>query len=183
MNRIIVGVAFFAALVCLGVGSQVCAQTINVNNCPNINGTWNFVQEKVIHCDESPYPDPTRIITSGRITFSQDENNNCLFTAVKVIDTSTGDPRVGATVNFTGVIYHGGSKIAMQSIIKWNTGVAGDYRVTSSSVFGDLTVNKRTKVGTKITLAGNSHMGLDFYSSTAPSVHCAESQYSVLTPQ
>jgi hypothetical protein len=183
MYRVIVGVVIFAALACCGIWSNVCAQDINVNNCPNINGTWNFVQEKIIHCDQSPYPAPTWISTSGRVTFSQDEGNNCLFSAVKVIDTSNGDPRAGATVYFTGVIYGGGTKIAMQSIIKWNTGAALDYRVTSSSVFGDLTVNKKTKVGTKITLAGNSHMGSDFYSSTAPSVHCAESQYSVLTPQ
>jgi hypothetical protein len=188
MYRIIVSVFVFTALVLLGAGSQVCAQTINVNNCPNINGTWEFVQEKIIDCDlGTSYPSPTRVSTSGTVTFSQNEYNNCLFSAQKVIGTSTGDPKEGDIVNFTGVIYNGGNKITMQSIIKWDTVPSTGYRIPSSSVFGNLTFNKRSKVGTKITFTGNSHMGLDYDLGLPilqwPPYHCAESSYTVLIPQ
>jgi hypothetical protein len=186
MYRIIIGVFVFLALVFLGVRSQVYAQDINVNNCPNINGTWNFVQEKIIACDSAPsYPVPTRVSTSGTVTFSQNPANNCLFSAQKVIESSTGDPKVGNIVNFAGVIYNGGKKITMQSIIKWDTVPSTSYRIPSMSSFGDLKFNKKTKVGTEITFAGNSHMGLDYDLPTLalPPYHCAESSYTVLTRQ
>lgn len=169
MYRIIVGFIVFAAFVFLGGGSYVEAQT-TITTCPDISGTWLFVQHKITLWDNSSKA-PTS--SSGSFTISQNTGednfgivNNCLFTAEKVVKTAsdTIPPFSGNIARYTGVIV--GSKITMQALPKryidiYGSNDTGGYIIPPVTFTGEFTKfsRRRPKVPIEIQYTGNDHVG------------------------
>ena len=126
----------------------------------------------------------TRVTSTGTFTFYQHAENNCLFTAYKTVESATG----GTTPAwYTGVIYGNGSKITIQTLLKWDTDGRGidptDYNVPPASLYGKFKFNSKGNKVTEITYEGNVHMGDGFYTGDNISrPHCAESIYTVMIP-
>lgn len=173
MYRAIVDVVIFAALVCHGVGSQVCAQTQPaLPTCPDFSGNYVFYEQKLRVCSDNDTTGEAlkNSRSTGTLVLYQQPNPaqpalgipespyGCLFKAEK---TTTWDNGVELTTpritKYAGVFRS--KTVIMQAVPKPAT-VYGDYVTPPVVVFGDITkTDKKTKAPTEIKFSWNANEG------------------------
>ncbi|MBP1746016.1 MAG: hypothetical protein H6Q54_631 [Deltaproteobacteria bacterium] len=157
MHRIAIVVFSFVVLVVFGVGSHVYAQVLPPT-CPDFSGAWTFYQQRIGLCVEEAGSEPSKALRStGKWVFTQDDEYTCLFTARReTTDTYPDDDLV--EINYSGVLYDKGTKIAMQGVPKplW-----GDTYINPTVVlWGEVTKkDKKTKAPIEIMYSFNTNEG------------------------
>ena len=157
MHRIAIVVFSFVVLVVFGVGSHVYAQVLPPT-CPDFSGAWTFYQQRIGLCVEEAGSEPSKALRStGKWVFTQDDEYTCLFTARReTTDTYPDDDLV--EINYSGVLYDKGTKIAMQGVPKplW-----GDTYINPPVVlWGEVTKkDKKTKAPIEIMYSFNTNEG------------------------
>lgn len=186
MRRTIVNVFVFVALACFGLVSYLYAQTANFNNCPALDVNWVSQSYKMSNYQGIP---PTTQMKRATWIISQDTENNCLFTARRIIQaTDTELPPYGGDIaDYSGAIYGNGTKITMQARPAPKELYGNDSAVPPAWYLGEFTkFDRKPRKPTEIQFIMNVPIG-DFYTTAPgggswPFPRGAESGYGVMIP-